>query len=522
MTFKSKQETLPVGMSGRNTSKPQQDYEKYAAFGRAVERGRQDIVFFAEHFLGMQLHEGQKRWLRNATAKVNIFVPANRYGKSILAAVIHIHMCFYKIGIGTGNAEAWSRASYMTANLAPHADATKPVFEAIRAIMTSSLLIPQADGSVVSNDCLIGFLLDEAHIRTSTPYLIPFTNRSQILFRSTGEDKGDSIQGKNFGYISYDEGGRSNHLEYEMNANIIPRLADLNGRLDIISTPDMRSHSLSYHHDLFEKGMRHEYGYYSQEGSILENVFLLRNNSGYVEDEIRRLGSDPILDQVLYGKFVFAGDALYPAGDINAAKDVELKDGETYRDGHNYIVAVDTAMGHDEMAFTVLRLPKDGCKCCAGGYTLARQIACKGNSKSPEIHMADFEALVRSYLKMNNLHIIIETWNGESANFYKMLPYDLQVITRCWGSFQPEGLPSPVAMRMKRIKKPEILLSLRSLLATHRLKLPNEPTLIKQLSIYREDDTNIPTDRVISLALACWLATDGAIKTDNELIEIDF
>jgi hypothetical protein len=66
-----------------------------------------------------------------------------------------------------------------------------------------------------------------------------------------------------------------------------------------------------------------------------------------------------------------------------------------------------------------------------------------------------------------------------------------------------------------------MLLALRNLLAKRELKLPNEPTLVKQLSIYREDDTNIPTDRVISLALACWLATDGAPKNNNEIIEID-
>lgn len=506
---------VPQSTADRHVSKTPVDYTAYAEFGSAVDKGRLDIVFFAEHFLGMPLHDGQKKFFRQANGKVNILVPANRYGKSVMVAIKHIHHCFYKIGIGTGNALAWEKASYMTANLAPHADATKPVFEAVRNIMTSSFVIPQEDGSVLNNDCLIGWMLDEKHIRTSTPYLIPFTNRTQILFRSTGEDKGDSIQGKNFGYISYDEGGRSNHLEYEMNANIIPRLADLNGTLDIVSTPDMRSHSLSYHHDLFEKGMRHEYGYYSQEGSISDNYFLLRNNPTYIEDELRRLGSDPIADQVLYGKFVFAGDALYPGDDINAGKDDSLKDGTPPQAGHMYVVGVDTAMGHDEMVFTVMDVTTKP-------FSIARQMSCRGNSKSPEIHMADFESLCRSYLRVNNLHIIIETWNGESANFYKMLPYDLRVLTKCWGSFQPEGLPSAAAMRMKRIKKAEVLLALRSLLANRELKLPNEPTLIKQLSIYREDDTNIPTDRVISLALACWLATDGAVKNNNEIIEIDF
>jgi hypothetical protein len=509
----------------RPTFKPEINPVTLAEFriaGEAIDRGRHDIVFFAEHFLGMPLHDGQKKFLEKKVydiehgrkIKVWLLVPANRWGKSILVAILHIWHNFYKIGIGQGNPEAWSRAAYMTVNLAPHTDATKPVFEAILNILRSSFVIPQDDGSVINNECLIGWWLDESRVRTSTPYVVAFVNNTQILFRSTGEDKGDSIQGKNFGYISYDEGGRSNHLEYELNANIIPRLADLNGSLDIVSTPDMKSNSLLFHFDLFEKGQNNEYGYFSQEGSISDNIFLLRNNPTYIEDETRRLNGDPILMQVLHGKFVFAGDNLYPANDILAAKDEDLTPGIPYQAGHHYAVGVDTAMGQDEMVFTILDVTNRP-------FKLVRMMACKGNTKSPDIHMADFEALVRSYLRLNNLHIVIETWNGESANFYKMMPYDLQMISRCWGSFQPIGLPSAAAMRMKRIKKAEILLAPRGLLAKGELKLPNDPTLIKQLSIYREDDTNIPTDRVISLALACWLATDGAPKNNNEVVYID-
>jgi hypothetical protein len=39
--------------------------------------------------------------------------------------------------------------------------------------------------------------------------------------------------------------------------------------------------------------------------------------------------------------------------------------------------------------------------------------------------------------------------------------------------------------------------------------------LIQQLSIYKEDDNNLPTDRLISLALACWLALEQNVKQDS-------
>lgn len=481
----------------------------------ALSEGYDDIVVFSESLLGMPLHAGQRRFMREGKEKVNVLVPANRWGKSITVAIKHIHHCFYKVGVGRGNTEAHQRAQYRTANLAPHSDATKPVFDAIKAILTSSFPIPQPDGSVKNNRCLIEWFLNHDGIRNSTPYYMPFVNRSEILFRSTGEDKGDSIQGKSFGYISYDEGGRSNHLEYELDANIVPRLADLNGSLDIVSTPDMRSASISYHHDLFEMGMRHEPGYYAQEGSIHDNVFLLRSNPTYIEDEKKRLKGNPILQQVLYGKFVFAGDNLFTKASIDIAREDGLNDGIRREDGHSYIIGIDTAMGEDEMVYTVLDVTDKP-------FRVVRQVGAKGNSKSPQRHMNDFMDLAYSYMDSNNLKIILETWNGEAARFYMDLPDNLRYITKCFGSWQPPGITAKMIGRNPRnVRKAEILIALSKLLASEELKIPNEPKLVKQLSIYREEDNKLATDRVMSLALAAWLATDGAPKQEElELIEV--
>lgn len=486
----------------------------------AISRGYWDITFFAEELLGMPLHKGQKRFLeakaedfRNGRkTKIWNLVPGNRWGKSVLIAVLHLWHCFYKIGISRGDGEAIAKASYMTVNLSPHSETTKPVFDAIKQILTSSFVIKYRDKPAKNNQCKLGFLLDSAHVRNQPPFFIPLTNRAQILFRSTGEDKGDSIQGKSFGYISYDEGGRSKHLEVELSGNILPRLADLNGQLDLVSTPDTESPSILTHMDLFEKGKVGIHGYYSQEGSAEENEFLPEN---YVPDTIEFYGSNPILRQVLYGEFVLAGSNIYPMDQVNRSRDDSLTGGIPYEPGHQYVISVDTAMGEDEMVFTVLDTTQKP-------FRVVRQMACKGASKSPTVHMMDFDSLVRQYKKVNNVKIIIETWNGESAGFYRDLPYDLQMIATCWGSWQPPGLDSKSKSQRRSIKKEEITGSIRKLLDEDGLKIPNESTLVKQLSIYRENDTNIPTDRVISLALACWLATDGAPKHNNELIEVNW
>ena len=474
----------------------------------ALTRGYDDIVLFAEQLLGMELHEGQKNFLRNAKAKVNVLVPANRWGKSVTVAIKHIHHCFYKVGIGRGNTEAHSRAKYMTANLAPHTELTQPVFKAIKDIMTSSFSITQPDGSVKNNHCHIEWFINQESIRNTPPYYIPFVNRAEILFRSTGEDKGDSVQGKSFGYISYDEGGRSDHLEYELTSNIIPRLADLNGQLDIVSTPDQKSPSILYHYELFEKGKNGEPGYFSQEGDATDNIFLLRSNPGYMEEMIELYKGDPILDQVLYGKFVFAGDSLFPNEDIVNARDDSLTDGERYKAGHHYIIGIDTAMGEDEMVYTVMDITEEP-------FRVVRQMSCKGNAKSPQVHVDDLIGIFNNYYRDNNVKICLETWNGESKRFYLDLPVNMKVVTKCWGSWRPPGIKALPSQGSNIARKADILIALRKLLANKSIKIPNEPTLVKQLSIYREDDSKIPTDRVISLALACWLATDGKPQNPN-------
>ena len=46
---------------------------------------------------------------------------------------------------------------------------------------------------------------------------------------------------------------------------------------------------------------------------------------------------------------------------------------------------------------------------------------------------------------------------------------------------------------------------------TKAIKIPaSNAELTQQLSIYKEDDGNLPTDRVISLALAAYLASESS------------
>lgn len=471
-------------------------------------------MVFITHLLGMPLHEGQVKYLRETSrrkTRINVLVPANRWGKSTLIACLQIWYNFYKYGIPPGNQTAWFKSEYRTANIAPHSALTEPVFKTIHQILTSSFSIRTEDGRSVSNKCQIEWFYLRQRTLNTPPYKQFFSNNSYIEHRSLGSDQGDALQGKPYGIITYDEGGRSLHLQEEVTGNLLPRLGDWIGPFHILSTPDQNSPSILYHYEMYENGLNDLNNTYTQEGSLKENKLF---GAKQIEEQYNLFQDDPLGPQILEGKFIFGGDSLYDVQSILEAQDEELNTPVRREPGHNYVIGIDSAIGSDEMVYTVL-------DCATSPFRLVKQVAAKGNSKSPQMHLSDFLDLFDAYKSDDTrVRIMLETWNGESVRFYQDLPPHIQVLTKCYGSWQPErkqndnkNLAKP---KNQAIKKIDILMALRKLLSARELKIfkhdYNRPfkgsNLIQQLSIYREDDANIPTDRVMSLALACWLASE--------------
>src|SRR6185437_13659115 len=131
-----------------------------------VEKGRTDPIFFIEHFLGMSLNSGQKKYLLQALKAVDngnedlirrfILTCANRWGKTALIACLQLWYLFYKFGIRTHTPEEWFDIEYRTANIAPFSSLTEPVFIAMKAIMTSTYAIrDKITGIMTTNKCKI-------------------------------------------------------------------------------------------------------------------------------------------------------------------------------------------------------------------------------------------------------------------------------------------------------------------------------------------------------------------------------
>ena len=429
-----------------------------------------------------------------------------------MVACLQIWYLFYKFGVRTGSRESWAKTEYRTANIAPRASLVEPVFKYIDQIMTSKFPINLPDGRMVTNKCLIEWFYLKDKTNNNPPFKQFFANNSYIEHRTIGATASDSLEGKPFGIITYDEGGRSDHLEAEVNGTLLARLFDWQGPLHIVSTPDQNSSSILFHYKLYQDGLKGLNRTYTQEGSLYENTFFSKEQ---INEQYELYKNNPLRGQVLEGKFVFGGANIFNTDDINAACDDELNNGEGLKPDHQYVIGIDTALGTDETVYTVLDITDE----------IARLVWLrgeKGNSKSPQMHIQDFVELFNAYTDIDmdgntkdNVKVILETWNGESARFYQDLPANIQAVTKCYGSWQPmkanltqnKNLPPKPN---SNVKKADILISLRKRLSARTIKIPNEPKLTQQLSIYREDDSNIPTDRVMSLALACWMTEEKA------------
>lgn len=458
------------------------------------------MFLFAEKLLGVTLHPGQKKFADNRK-DVNILSPANRWGKTTYLAVAHIFHSWNKSGVRQGDMKSWLGTNYLTCALAPHSQQAEVVVKTIRQIMTSTYPIMK-DGKMTTNKCFLEWFM--TGVTESYPMSATFANNSQTLIRSTGEDKGKSIAAKAFGYIGYDEAGKSLHLEEEMKSTLMPRLADFNGTLDLVGTPDANSPSFVYFQELFWKGGGDgnpvQEGYYSQEGSVTENPYI---PTGYIKKMKNTYPkNDPYLQQVLHGKFISIGDKVFDHQKvIKCGK--EMDEYLPFQKGHKYIAGIDTAIGSDELVITVIDWT-------TFPFQIARISACKGNSQSPQLHLQNIIDIFDHYNQENTCNIILETFNGESMRYYYDLPQSIKLKTKCFGSGRIIGVTKKTG---QVDRKEDILIAGRKILDNEDIHYAETfRKLIQQLANYTQKDDKIKTDYVMSFCLAVFYATDGQPK----------
>ncbi len=247
-------------------------------------------MYFAERFLHVTPHAGQRRWLRSATGKQNLLVTGNRWGKSFVSAIRALHHAVFQIRDRRFDKTGHYRV--VTASITQ--DQAGIIWGAALKLARESQIIEP--------------LIKEI---TRTPFpKIVFGNGSEITARST-QNRGEYLLGNDYDYFIFDEVAFETHADYVVNEVILMRLADREGQLDFVSTPNGKNW-------LYHKAREMEADTsdsYTQFGDSRENTHI---SADYLNRRLEYFSADRVAQNIM-GRFVDSGREIIPSEMIDSA-----------------------------------------------------------------------------------------------------------------------------------------------------------------------------------------------------------
>jgi hypothetical protein len=271
-----------------------------------------DPVYFSIAVLGVEPHPGQAKWLTDSTKSENLLATGNRWGKSYVQAIKILHRAFFRIR--PVEYDVCGRYAVVAASITQ--DQANIIFNAaVRLIKRNTLLSA----------------LTMSSKRTPYPELI--LGNGAIVTARTTQNRGNYLLGKDYDMFSFDEAAFETDPEYLINDVIMMRLADRDGNLDLISTPNGKNWFYRRMLEL-EKDSRRGY---VQFGDTRENPHL---SECAIARRVSNLPPDRVA-QNIEGRFIDSTKTIFSTDDIDHALiDASL---EPPQAGHKYLSGWDLA-----------------------------------------------------------------------------------------------------------------------------------------------------------------------------------
>jgi hypothetical protein len=302
--------------------------EEFQAF---FTRARRNPVFFVNALIRpgtrartrdgtVLIHHGQEKWLKTATADINVLQSGNRFGKSVVGGHRHADMAFHKKGIEFHSWDEWLNEPYETLATGFSGPQAEIIFKNVRRMITSPAFKPFVK-----------------RIQESPYPRITLYNNAVINIRSA-HDGGKYIDGFTYKYVSVDEAGWfGNNLIDLINNVLLMRMAG-GGLMDLIGTPKGRHQKGLWYYA--NRGSRGVPGYYTMRGSSFDNPFLSKKDLKKRE-EILRMSDPKMRQQVIEGEFVDTAGLTFTADQQDNLFNPKLPVHQDYIEGHKYIQAWD-------------------------------------------------------------------------------------------------------------------------------------------------------------------------------------
>ncbi|MBN1212355.1 MAG: terminase family protein [candidate division Zixibacteria bacterium] len=401
----------------------------------------------------MELHPGQLKWLEKSVARENVLVTGNRWGKSFVSAVKLIHRAVYR-----PRSLKYDRAGrYRAVTASITQDQANIIFNHVIRLIRQSPVIEQ--------------LVDNV-IRTPYPRLT-FINGAMLEARST-QNRGEYLLGNDYDLFVFDEVAFETDPEYVVEEVIMMRLADREGKLDLVSTPNGKNW---FYRRASEVIAGKRPGYF-QSGDSRENRYISRE---FLSERVTHF-SEARLKQNIMGQFVDCGGEILKGDWVDFALTGYDKFETYFEAGRTFYLS---------------------------GWDLARK---KTATVGVTIEVAgDLIRVVElERFKMFDWEIILEKIKQRQEKFPGRLLVDAtglgDVIVEQLAEFNPEAVIFTPATKAELLTNVE-LLHARRRIVYRRWELPDSPGRVwafeDELRSARWDNNN-ECDALMALALAVW------------------
>lgn len=403
-------------------------------------------------------HAGQLEFLEKSVSRENGLHAGNGFGKTSVFARKHLYFILKHFADG---------AKYKTLNVAITQDQSELVQDEIVSLIQQSTLL---SSWLINSNSVVKF----PHAR------IRYANGAISEFKTT-KKKGESIEGKEYGYISVDEVALELYLEFIREKILLPRLrAWTDSQIDYGATP--KGYTAFFRViEIIKRA-----GGFVRGGTSYENPHIDHS----LLDYFCQTWSQPKIDQIIFGKFIDTAEMMF-ASRIEKLFDDSLTFEEAERGG-SYIEGWDLARGRKKTAdqtvgFRLRHISPQWHITKRWAFQLPwteheRQNI--NNELGKVVEYSSIEREIRQAHSESNAKVFIDS-TGVGDTLYGIV----------------QDIAKPVDFRGG--KKDEILDHLQAVIDADLIKCPFIPALADEMTVYQRDDKNLDTDNLMALAVAC-------------------
>jgi hypothetical protein len=419
---------------------------------------KRDWSFFDEFVVCNKSHEGQSEFLSHSVHRENGLHPGNGWGKTSVLAKKHIYYILKHYADGS---------KYKTLNAAITQEQSELIQEEIISLIYNSPL-------------LRSWLLPKNGIVKFPQPRLRYSNGASTEFKTT-KKKGESIEGKEYGYISVDEIALEQHLEFLREKIVLPRLRRWkDSQADFAATP--KGYTAWYRVcETIKRG-----GGYVRGGSSFENPYIDHELLNY---QIQTWSEEKV-KQIVHGQFIDTSSMMF-ASRVPVLFKESLKF-EDVKPGHRYVEGWDLARGKKLNADLTVGYRLD---VTSAPYRIVKYWAFQlpwtekereniNNSSGSNVEKSSIEREIRQANSESDSDVYLDS-TGLGDTLYGML----------------QDIAKPVDFRGGG--KDRLLDHCQALIDTESIKSPFIPELADQMTLYQRQDTNLETDYLMGLVVAC-------------------